>query len=170
MAYQCQQQSEVQSALWTRSSINLFTCAGYHKDQTKTVLICTDYKGKDKFSNGTFLEYLYENELLNDGKVLNEVIWSDGPTAEFKNKFMRQLIQNLSLKYNKPFTWKFSATSYGKGVVNGVGGKVKSTIRCKVMSQGKNRLIVQDTESFTEHQNHSDWRARNSYLQRQEPL
>ena len=72
--------------------------------ETKTFLICTDYKGKDKLSNGTFLEYLYENELLNDGKVLNKVIWSDCPTAEFKNKFMRQLFQNHSLKYNKPFT------------------------------------------------------------------
>ena len=49
MAYQCQQQSEVQSALWTRGTINLFTCVVYHKDQTKTFLICTDYKGKDKF-------------------------------------------------------------------------------------------------------------------------
>ena len=125
MAYQCQQQSEVQSALSTRGSINLFTCAVYHKNQTKTFLICTDYKGKDQFSNGKFLEYLYENEFLNDGKVLNEFVWSDGPTTEFKNKCMRQLIQNLSLKYNKSFTWKFSATSHGKGVVHGVGGKVK---------------------------------------------
>ena len=135
MAYQCQQQSEVQSALWTRGNINLFMCVVYHKDQTKTFSICTDYKGKDKFSNGTFLEHLYENELLNDGKVLNKVIRSDGPTAEFKNKFMRQLTENLSLKYNKPFTWKFCATSHGEGVVDGVGGNVKSTVRRKVMSQ-----------------------------------
>ena len=75
MAYQCQQQSKVQSALWTRGSINLFMCTVYHKDQTKTFLICTDYKGKYKFS-GTFEEYLYENELLNDGKVLNEKLYS----------------------------------------------------------------------------------------------
>ena len=54
----------------------------YHKDQTKTFLICADYDGIDKFSNGTLLEHLYEKELLNDGKVLNEVIWSDDPTAE----------------------------------------------------------------------------------------
>ena len=43
---------------------------------------------------------------------------------------------------------KFSATSHGKGVVDGVGGKVKSTVRRKVMCQGKNCLIVQDCESF----------------------
>ena len=136
MAYQCQQQSEVQSALWARGSVNIFTCTVYHNYQTKTFLVCRNYKGKDKFSNGT------ENELKHDNKVMNEVIWSDGPTAEFKNKFMHQFIENLSLKCNKLFTWKCSATSHGKGVVDGIDGKVKSTVHCKVMSQRKNRLVV----------------------------
>ena len=47
-----------------------FMWAAYHTDQTKTFLICTDYKGKDNFSNNTFLEYLYENELLEPRKEL----------------------------------------------------------------------------------------------------
>ena len=51
-----------------------FMWAAYHKDQTKTFLICTDHKGKDKFSNNTFLEYLYGNELLNDGKFMRQLI------------------------------------------------------------------------------------------------
>ena len=46
MAYQCQQQSEVQSALWTRDSVNLFTYVVYQNDKIKTFLICTNYKGK----------------------------------------------------------------------------------------------------------------------------
>ena len=74
MDYQCQQQREVQSAVWARVSVNIFPCAVYHNDQTKTFLICTNYKGKDKFSNDTFLEYLYENELQHDDKVMKEVI------------------------------------------------------------------------------------------------
>ena len=56
MAYQCQQQSEVQSALWTRGSLNIFTSAVYHNDQTKTFIICTNYKEKDKCFNNTFVE------------------------------------------------------------------------------------------------------------------
>ena len=149
MAYQCQQQNEIQSALWSRGSVNLFTCSVYFANETKTYLICSNYKGKDKFSNGTFLEHIYEKELSHDGDM-DEVIWSDGPTSEFKNKYMRHLIEKLSLKYNKKFTWKFSATSHGKGVVDGIGGKVKSTVRRKVMSQGKNRMVVQDAESFAD--------------------
>ena len=39
-------------------------------------------------------------------------------------------------------------TSHGKGVVDGVGGRVKSSVHAKVMSLGKKREIVQDAESF----------------------
>ena len=118
--------------------------------ETKTLQICTNYKGKDKFATGAFLEHLYANEIARDDEVTREVIWSDGPTSEFKNKFMRQLIENLSTQYCKPFVWKYSATSHGKGVVDGVGGKVKSTVRRKVMSKGKDPIIVQDCQSFVD--------------------
>ena len=46
-------------------------------------------------------------------------------------------METLSKKYAKPFMWKFSATSHRKGVVDGVGGKVKSMVRRKVMSKGR---------------------------------
>ena len=57
------------------------------------------------------------------------------------------LIQELSKKHGKPFIWNFSATSLGKGIVDGVGGKLTS-VHKKVMSLGKDRPIVQDSESF----------------------
>ena len=75
-AYQCEYQDEVQSATWTRGSINLFTCDVTYNGSTNTLLICTDYKGKDKFSNGTFIEYLYQNHIPEDHKVRSEIIWS----------------------------------------------------------------------------------------------
>ena len=52
MAYQCKYQNKVQSALWTRGSVSLFTCALYHRSTTRTFVICTNYKGKDKFAIG----------------------------------------------------------------------------------------------------------------------
>ena len=84
MAYQCEYQDEVQSAMWTRGSVNLFTCAVTHSGSTNTLLICTDYKSKDKFSNGTFIEYLYQNHIPTDENIQYEIIWSDGPSSEFK--------------------------------------------------------------------------------------
>ena len=50
-------------------------------------------------------------------------------------------METLSKRYATPIMWKFSATSHGKGVVDGVGGKVKSTVRRKVLSKGKDSLV-----------------------------
>ena len=44
--------------------------------------------------------------------------------------------------------WKLSATAHGKGVVDGVGGQVKSLVHKKVMLLGKNQSIAQDVEHF----------------------
>ena len=79
MVYQCEYQDEVQSALWTRSIIYLcFNTKFCNKD------IVDRYKGKDKYSNGTFIEYLYENHIPKAANISSEIIWSDGPSSEFK--------------------------------------------------------------------------------------
>ena len=96
MAYQCELQNEVMGALWTRGSVNLFTCAVYHNSTTNTLIFGTDYKGKDKFSTGLFIEKLYENEIPANENVEEEIIWSDGPSSEFKNQYMCLLIKKLS--------------------------------------------------------------------------
>ena len=61
MTYQYELQKETISALWTRGSVNLFTCAIYHKSETKTMMFCINYKVKDKLSTGLFLNMLYNN-------------------------------------------------------------------------------------------------------------
>ena len=149
MAYQCELQKETMGALWTRGSVNLFTCTIYHKSEIKTMMFCTNYMGKDKFSTSLFFNMLYKDYIPSNKHVSTEVIWSDGPSSEFKNQYMRFLIQELSKKHGKPFIWKFSATSHGKGVVGGVGRKVKLSVQNKVMSLGKDRPTVRDSESFT---------------------
>ena len=138
MAYQCELQKETMGALWTTGSVNLFTCAIYHKSETKAMMLCTNYKGKDKFSTGLFLNMLYNDYIPSNEHVSTKVIWSDGLSSEFKNQYMRFLIQELSKKHGKPFIWKFSAIGHGKGVVNGLGGKIKSIVNKKVMSLGNN--------------------------------
>ena len=148
MAYQCELQNETMRALWARGSANLFTCAIYHRSETKTMIFCTDYKGKDKFSTGVFLNMIYSDFMSPNDNVDTELIWSDDPSSEFKNQYMCFLIQELSKKHGKPFIWTFSATSHGKGVVDGVGGKIKSSVHKKVMSLGKDGAVVQDSESF----------------------
>ena len=112
------------------------------------IMFCTNYKGKGKFSTGLFLNMLYNDYISSNEHLTTEVIWSNGPSSEFKNKYMCFLIQELSKKHGKPFIWKFSATSHGKGVVGGVGRKIKLSVQKKVMSLGKDRPTVHDSESF----------------------
>ena len=45
MVYQCEGQDETQSALWSRSSVNLFTCALTKDEKTRAMVMCADYKG-----------------------------------------------------------------------------------------------------------------------------
>ena len=80
--------------------------------------------------------------------MAEEIIWSDGSSSEFKNQFMCFLVQKLSSTYKKKFTWKFSASSHGKGAVDGVGGRVKSNVHTKIMSLGRDWIIFQDARSF----------------------
>lgn len=148
MSYSCEYQNEVQSALWSRESVTLFTAASFFESQCKTFVICSDTKQKDKDSIFTFVTYLYERifEAEND-KIFKEIIWSDGPSSEFKNRFMVTLLIFLSKKYNKKFEWKYFATSHGKGVIDGVGGNVKRLVNQKARSQGGD-AVIQNAKDF----------------------
>ena len=129
-------QNETTGALWTQESVNLL-CAVYHTSNTEAFMYDTDYKGKDRFSTALLLESLCCNHILPDKDVAEEIIWSDGPSFEFKNQFVYLLAQKLSSNFMEKFSWKFSATSREKGVVDRVGGRVKSNIHAKVMSLGR---------------------------------
>lgn len=67
--------------------------------QSKTYLVSTDSKHKDKNSILVFVQYIYENFLHIDDSYWNvqEVIWTDGPCSEFK----KQVHHQDSLKVNR---------------------------------------------------------------------
>lgn len=48
MSFGCEYQNEVQSALWSRTSVLLFTAASFYKGNCQTYLICSDANAKDK--------------------------------------------------------------------------------------------------------------------------
>ena len=136
------------SDIWKRGSVNPFTCAVYHNSRIKALVFGTNYKEMDKFSSGLSMEIVYKEHILPNETLQEEIIWSEGPISEFKNRYIWHSIQKLSAIYSKPFLWKFSATTHGKGVVDGVKGRLKSFLHKKVMLLGKNENIVQDAENF----------------------
>ena len=151
MNFTSEWQDEIQSALWHRCSVTLFTIAKYTNGFEQTGLICSDCGSKGMESSAVFLNQIYDQMGVDSDDGMKEVIWSDGPTSEFKNRFMVETLKQLSAKYNKEFTWKFSATSHGKGIVDGVGGKAKSMVREKMFAKRfQDRIVVQSPYDFYE--------------------
>ena len=60
MVYECMYQDEVQSACWSRGSVNLFTAASISKPPRKTYPVSTHSKHKDNYSILVFVDYIYE--------------------------------------------------------------------------------------------------------------
>jgi len=146
MSDSCEYQNEVQSALWSRQSVTLFTAASFFEQKCETFIVCSDHIKKDKNAIFVFLKILLE-DIITKSNPSEYIFWSDGPSSEFKNRFMVKLLRIFSATYKKKFTWKYFATSHGKGVVDGVGGNIKRLVRVKSMSQGEG-VIVQSAEDF----------------------
>lgn len=136
MSFSCEYQNEIQSALWSRSSVLLFTAAVFWRNECETYVICSDTKNKDKNTIFAFLDFFYSEIIKESHEVSEEIIWSDVPSSELKNKFKVETLKRLSEKCSKTFTWKYSETSHGKGLVDGVGGSMKRLVRMKMMAQG----------------------------------
>ena len=87
MAYSCKYQNEVQSALWSCQTVNLFTAATYDTNgKEKSFLIVTDSQDKSKNNVFTFILQLLDEIKFQPGEEL--IVYSDGPSSEFKNKFI----------------------------------------------------------------------------------
>ncbi|KAG1714416.1 Mitochondrial coenzyme A transporter SLC25A42 [Nymphon striatum] len=106
---------------------------------------------KEKDTVYTFINRLYEH-IVKDVPASDEVgdiIFSDGPSSEFKNRFCMKILYDLAQKFQKDFSWKYFATSHGKGVVDGVGGRAKSLVRQKSMSKDVSHA-VQSSKDFAD--------------------
>lgn len=72
-------------------------------------------------------------------------MWTDGPSSQFKNRYIFSLIGELERELDLKIIWNYSATSHGKGPNDGLGGNVKRIVQRKVL---KRQAVVSDAESF----------------------
>lgn len=73
-------------------------------------------------------------------------IWSDGPSSQFKNRFMAALIKTIENVFSVKVFWNYFATSHGKGSVDGIGAAVKNRVKRLVKSR---HAIVNCSKDFT---------------------
>lgn len=148
MNFVAEPQLEVQSALWSRSSITLFTAAVEMNNQDTSMLLVSDVKSKNKNAIFAFLETIFRLLPNVADNTIEEIIWSDGPSCEFKNQFTLKIMQYLASKFQKPFTWKFFGASHGKGKCDAIGGRAKMAVREKMLAKGERVDNVNNAADF----------------------
>ena len=88
-----------------------------------------DTRQHNKTTIAVFIEKLLELKPQDVKYVKNS---TDGPNSLFKNKFVMGTMSMLS--HDVEIEWKFSVTSYGKGLVDSVGTIVKKVASVKVQN------------------------------------
>ncbi len=142
--YTCVNQDEIQSAHWNQSQVTLFTAATYHTGKQHSSVIVSDNLSHTKETLLAYIDRLLE-DLPPPVQVVS--IWSDGPSTQFKNKFIAAAIPALEKKHNIKIKWNYFATSHGKGPVDGIGGSTKRFVWQNVSSRKK---MVKDAGSFVD--------------------
>ena len=96
----CVMQDEIQSAHWKQKHISMYTVMWYHRNHTVSIVILSDSTDHEK---RTVSAHTYEilKDITNECSDAKEIlIWSDGPSSQFKNKYMFAL--NASLQQKRP--------------------------------------------------------------------
>lgn len=138
----CVGQDEVQSAHWNQKQLTLFTTAFYHNEKVQSKVFVSDNLTHTK---ETIIPYLYIllTELPESVKILK--IWSDGPSSQFKNKFIAAIIPLFESEFGIKIYWNYFATSHGKGCIDGIGATAKMIVRKHILSR---ECIVKSSSDF----------------------
>ena len=151
MDYNCQDNAnEIQSAIYGRRNVTIFTCAVYIEKKCHSYAVLTD---ADKYKSTVrlcLLRILQDVLLKFDIAYADRlIIWSDGPSNEFRNQYVTgKLLHEIMCLIKKPCTWKYFETSHGKGVCDGIGGTLKSCVRRHVKGKHRDSVVVQDYTEF----------------------
>lgn len=141
--YKCVFQDEAGNAHWNQSQVSLFTAAIWTQDQIQSYSVVTDDLDHSKRTIVPYIDRLFE-ELPKD--ITSVHIWSDGPSSQFKNKFIATALPVLEKKHKIKIFWSFFAASHGKGPTDGTGGALKNQVWTAVRTR---EVIVCNAMDFS---------------------
>lgn len=140
----CELQDEVQSAHWNQRQLTLFTSALYFNDIYQSKVLVCDSLVHTKDTIVPMLCKLLE-QLPKSMKVLK--VWSDGPSSQFKNKYIAATITHLETRFKIKIIWNYFATSHGKGCIDGIGATSKCIVRKHIKARD---CIVNSASDFVD--------------------
>ena len=143
---------EVQSAIYGRQNVTIFTAAVRHKRSWISYSVITN---SDKYKNTVrvcMLQILKDFLSKTDiSEVDKFIVWSDGPSCEFRNQYCTgKLLYEMSQLVNRVSYWKYFAASHGKGVCDGIGGALKARVAEHARGKHRDDVIVQNHKQFFE--------------------
>ena len=105
--YSCMFQDEIQSAHWKQDQVSLFTAALWFNGELHSKVIASDDLDHGKDTVVAYIDYLLDSLPTTVNTVS---IWSDGPSSQFKNKYIAAIIDKLQDKHQITITWNYFAT------------------------------------------------------------
>ena len=110
------------------SSVTLYTVKVWFRDYSKSMVLLSDNNNHDKTTVIPYTLHIIKAVMDLFGDEIKEIdFWTDGPSSQYKNKYVFAFI-GIKLPEIFPslrICWNYSATSHGKGAVDGVGGTTK---------------------------------------------
>jgi hypothetical protein len=145
--YTCQWQDEVQAAHWHQRQISVFTtCFWLGENNRQCLVVISDNLVHDKETSSTSLALALERLLPPVSERQSLHIFSDGPTSQFKNRYMLAMLATFSKTFSfEQVQWSFFAASHGKGPVDGIGAVAKRLVWQAVRNR---ETLVNNAASF----------------------
>ena len=133
--YTCTWQDEIQSAHWRQRQVTVYTVMIYHRLQILSYVIVSDYLEHEKRAVAAFTTHILGMITDTLPTVKSVQIWSDGPSSQYKNRYVFALTSKLQVQHNLNIQWHYFATSHGKGPNDGIGGNAKRIVHRMVMAR-----------------------------------
>ena len=123
-SYRNEQQDAIESAYFGNQCFSIFTVSCYFNVQgkkTDTVIVVTDRSDHDRVTSMSFLQkVVHKIESKHTKCHENLVVWSDGMGAQFRSRFVFQILAGTVLP-SKFLMWLYNEHYHGKGLMDGVG-------------------------------------------------
>jgi hypothetical protein len=150
--YTCVYQDECASAHWHQNQVSLYTVVVWTSAGQKSLVVVSDSRSHEKSTVAIYLTKVLDM-IKKEYPDTNEIIfWTDGPSSQFKNKYIFALLVKMQFKYEISMKWNYSAAGHGKGPVDAVGGTSKRVVNRLVMTR---KWIVNSAKAFAEALDHA---------------
>lgn len=112
--------------------MTLFTISLRYWAKQQSKVIVSDVLDHSK---GVIFAYLYKVLSMVPKRIKRVRLWTDGPSNQFKNKYMAAALKLFEEKFRKKIIWNYHAAAHGKSCVDGIGAATKNKIKRLVKSR-----------------------------------